>query len=606
MVDVVNHPYRRLHAVGIGVSRYADAQYDLDYARSDAQFFVDVLGDEFGFESAITLLDANATRANILGVFENELQAADDDDGVVVFFAGHGITVRDALGVDRGFLIPHDGVPTQPLRNLSVTYLRDELLPMIPAKHVFLIIDACYGGLALRDVVATPRPSIPDASLIAELTRSDRKVRQVLSAGGRGQRVLDGGLYGRSVFTGHLVRALRDAQPYVFADQLGAVVRERVARESADRGHPQTPGFGYLAGSEGTFVFTRQPKAEADAETGPPRQSDQLHPHVSDSNAGAPPPLPVAPKPVAPTVTKPRRKPANTQARRPQDPDAERLDGGYAGAVAFSPDGRFLAIGLTSGSVRVWDVSRRQLQDEYEQSGQVTAVAVSARGRTIAVGSLDGTLRLWDTRIGQPASTLAHTGGVYSLAFSPDGRQLVSGTSHAATLWDARSGHLLHRLRGLSLRSCVAFAPQGALLAALGSETVEIFDARMGRSLRSLEGHTSWPTSVAFAPRGSLLASGSHDQTVRLWDPKSGRTIGILRGHTDEVRSVAFSGTGQLLASGSADHTVRVWDVRSGTSVRVHDLHEDVTAVACSPDGKLIAALTRTRSLFLISSDAHR
>jgi len=157
----MSRPYLRLHAIGVGMSRYADPQYDLDYARSDAAFFVDVLRDEFGFDRTVTLFDADATRAGILGLFENELQTVDEDDGVVVFFAGHGITARDALGVDRGFLIPHDGVPTNPLRNLSVAYLRDELLPMIPAKHVFLIVDACYGGLALRDVRTAPRPAAP-------------------------------------------------------------------------------------------------------------------------------------------------------------------------------------------------------------------------------------------------------------------------------------------------------------------------------------------------------------------------------------------------------------------------------------------------------------
>ena len=111
----------------VGISRYADPQYDLDYARSNAEFFVSVLMEEFGFDRAMTLFDADATRAGILGLFENELQTVDEDDGVVVFFAGHGITTRDALGVDRGFLIPHDGTTASPLRNLSVSYLRDEL-----------------------------------------------------------------------------------------------------------------------------------------------------------------------------------------------------------------------------------------------------------------------------------------------------------------------------------------------------------------------------------------------------------------------------------------------------------------------------------------------
>lgn len=515
IMNTLDRPYRRLHAIGIGVSRYADTQYDLDYARTDTEFVIDVLRDEFGFEHASTLFDTDATRAGILGLFENALQTVDEDDGVVVFYAGHGVTTRDALGVDRGFLIPHDGTPANPLRNLSVTYLRDELLPMIPAKHVFLIIDACYGGLALRDVQAAPRPAAPDATLMNQLTRRDRVIRQVLSAGGRDQRVLDGGLYGRSVFTGHLVHALREAAPYLYAGQLGHVVRERVSRDSADRGHPQTPTFGYIAGSEGTFVFERRlpaapaPRPEASPSSGLPQP-------LADSAEDPPSPPPTTPLVTPPTATRLRKTAAKAQAPQAYDPLTVALAGDRASVTAFSPDGRFLAIGLKSGSVHLWDLRRQQPLHVLEESGQVTAVAFSARGRTIAVGWLGGTLRLWDTRTGLPVRTLENSGSVWSLAFAPDGHRLVSGESLKATLWDVRSGRSLHGLRGLSLSGQVAFAPRGGLIAGLGSSCVEVFDARTGQTRRSLECHASWPTSVAFAPSGRILVSGSHDQSVEL------------------------------------------------------------------------------------------
>ncbi|MBP8132312.1 MAG: caspase family protein [Candidatus Hydrogenedentes bacterium] len=250
--------YASCKALIIGVGRYADPQYDLSYARGDAEAVAHTLQEEFGFDPVWTLFDEDATKQNITRYLEQELQQTDEDDGVVIFFAGHGITVTSAIGDDRGFLLPHDGDPNRPYANLSLTTIRDDYLPMIPAKHVFLIVDACYGGLALRDPAVLESKELFDDAVLAELTRRDRKVRQVLAAGMKDQRVLDGGLFGHSIFTGRFLEALRNASPYTTADHLGVHVREHVVRDSLDRKHRQTPQFGHLYGEGGTYVFLRR------------------------------------------------------------------------------------------------------------------------------------------------------------------------------------------------------------------------------------------------------------------------------------------------------------------------------------------------------------
>src|SRR5947209_5060841 len=83
-----------------------------------------------------------------------------------------------------------------------------------------------------------------------------------------------------------------------------------------------------------------------------------------------------------------------------------------------------------------------------------------------------------------------------------------------------------------------------------------------GPKLRdTLQGHTSFVSSVAYSPDGKTLASGSYDQTVRLWDVATGKEQATLQGHTDRVWSVRYSPDRKTLASGSGDGTIKLWDV---------------------------------------------
>ncbi len=72
--------------------------------------------------------------------------------------------------------------------------------------------------------------------------------------------------------------------------------------------------------------------------------------------------------------------------------------------------------------------------------------------------------------------------------------------------------------------------------------------------------------SIALAPDGMTLASGSLDARVTLWNLETGLEISTMIGHAAAVTTLSFTRDGRTLASTSEDHTLRLWDVQSGLS----------------------------------------
>jgi WD40 repeat protein len=110
--------------------------------------------------------------------------------------------------------------------------------------------------------------------------------------------------------------------------------------------------------------------------------------------------------------------------------------------------------------------------------------------------------------------------------------------------------------------------------------------------------------ALAFSPDGNTLALAggapveSGKVELRAWP--GGKLLRTLAGPTDEVTSVAFSPDGKLLAAGSADNTIRLFDPTTGRQARLLRGHAGpVLAVAFSPDGQWLASGSGDRSLKL-------
>jgi len=242
-------------ALIVGIDRYENlgASEQLTYAVKDAKGVEKVLRDGFQFDEIITLYNEQATRDKIMQALYG-FRSLTPDGGVFVYFAGHGITIPGTLsGKDLGYLVPYDGSLdlAEMYKNISMQQVKSDICVSISAKHVFFVFDACFAGLMLDTRATLSKPS-RDFSYLKAIT--DEQVRQVLTAGAKGETVLDGGPGGHSVFTGRLIQALENTEDYITARELGQYLKKRVYGDTAARGHTQRPVDGEIYGT-GDFVF---------------------------------------------------------------------------------------------------------------------------------------------------------------------------------------------------------------------------------------------------------------------------------------------------------------------------------------------------------------
>jgi WD40 repeat protein len=201
-------------------------------------------------------------------------------------------------------------------------------------------------------------------------------------------------------------------------------------------------------------------------------------------------------------------------------------------ALAFTPDGRQLAVAFRDGTVRLWSFPERGAGPRLRHPNRaVSALRISADGKLLAAAAGE-TVALWSLPEGQPLRTLeGHEHWVKSLALTADGQLLASASNDKTVrLWSLPGGEPLGRPEpGRGVVTAVALTPDGALLAAGGDErAVQLRPARGDVPWRTLGGHAAAISVLAVTPDGRTLFSASADGVIAVWDLPDGRLRGYL------------------------------------------------------------------------------
>lgn len=275
-------------------------------------------------------------------------------------------------------------------------------------------------------------------------------------------------------------------------------------------------------------------------------------------------------------------------------------------SVAFSPDGRTVALGTGDGWVELFDVRTRgqvrRWQADLEGIDQLVFYPRNNNWLATLSGHGSGTLEIWDIRRPEVVLSIAAArGDQVDFAFSSGGKFLVTQGTNAVSLnvWELRTSGSNSRPASVlktSLGYCgpAAFSPDDRMLAVCtpGQRTVvDLYGLVEGRLTNLPLAHVDAVYAIAFSPDGSLLATGGGDERVVLWDVRQRTNLWTKPVDFIFATSIAFSRDGRRLFASGYDQNIRSWDLEDPKQVQTWRGHAArINRLAMAPDGSSLVS----------------
>lgn len=288
--------------------------------------------------------------------------------------------------------------------------------------------------------------------------------------------------------------------------------------------------------------------------------------------------------------------------------------------IALSPDARWAVIGTRSVSathehpavdseITVWDVATSQRIHQCRVSS-AGSVAISPDGRFLAIGTSTGTIMLWQIGSIQPFAELTNKRAeILSLAFGKDYRRplpspkdLVPGAGWLLATGDSAGGIVIWDLRNRIPRTeprgaeyqtlSLLFSPDSSQLFSCGRSLGHIWDVATGEEFLNWRQRVYMP-ALRLGAGGQFASAGSAVHVFhpglriqRLVTDRGGR---VLRGLREIPQRLATSHDGSLIAALTIQFEVGVWRT-DGTLLHVFEAplgpFADNATISISPDNK--------------------
>jgi hypothetical protein len=257
-------PFNRSYALLIGIGAYRQLPF-LSSPASDVQKMMTFLIAQ-GFDEIVEIRDADVTLDRLRSPQQYFKTKILPDDRFLFYYSGHGTSIDAGNGRARGYLPLVD----EGYRSYGKSIAMDSLvtwMTALSAKHVLLILDSCFSGLAVN---GTELKSGNDLTVDRERLSilAEGPARFLLMAGTAGQESIGDRRWNGSLFTDAIIRGLEkeawadmQGDRIITTRELYIWLRDIVSGEARKVQRELTPllkDLGPGGASVGEFVFVRK------------------------------------------------------------------------------------------------------------------------------------------------------------------------------------------------------------------------------------------------------------------------------------------------------------------------------------------------------------
>lgn len=269
--------------------------------------------------------------------------------------------------------------------------------------------------------------------------------------------------------------------------------------------------------------------------------------------------------------------------------------------TTFHPETNLLVVGLSSGTFGLYEMPDFNMIHKLSISNTgIDFVTINKSGEWLAFGASKlGQLLVWEW---QSESYIlkqqGHFDSMNSITYSSDGQRVITAADDGKVkIWEVSSGFCIVTFTEHSsgVTACEIAKRGNVLFTASLDGSVRAWDLVRYRNFRTFTAPSRLPfSSLAVDPSGEVVCAGSLESfDIHLWSVQTGQLLDRLQGHEAPISSLAFAPDGSFLVSGSWDRSVRIWTLFGRTQTSEQLLHSsEVLSLAFRPDSKEIAVTT--------------